>query len=75
MSAVNKGLQVHSMIPSIYNDPEMLKKIRAQHVYLKDNYEKYFKRYGISRTEMMIVMGPLLSVDVLAGTDILPYLE
>lgn len=73
-SPYNHGIQTGSMLPSIYYDPELNKQLRTAHILFQDNYEKYFKRYGIDRSEMLVVMCDLSKVDPLGGTTIYPYL-
>ena len=36
-------------------------------IQFTDEYPKYFKRLGIRRDEMMVVMNQVLTVDVLVG--------
>ena len=73
-SACSHCIQTLSIMPSAFIDKEVRKELRTPHIYFKDNYEKYFKRYGITRNEMMIVMPTLMTVDPLSGDTLLPYL-
>ena len=68
------GIQSSAFLPSIYTDPELYHELRTAHIFFVDNYEKIYKRYGITRDEMMTVMCDLTKVDPLVGTEILPYL-
>lgn len=43
-------------------------------VTFTDNYPSTFKRFGIDRSEMMIVMPALMTSDVLSGTEVLKYI-
>ena len=73
-SACSHALQTLSITPSAFVDKETRTELRTPHILFKDNYEKYFKRYGITRQEMMIVMPALMTVDPLSGDTLLPYL-
>lgn len=44
-------------------------------ITFQDNYVKMFKRFGITRDEMMILMPQVMSVDVLSGMDKLQYID
>lgn len=68
------GIQSSAFLPSIYTNPELYYELRTAHIFFQDNYEKIYKRYGITRDEMMTVMCDLTKVDPLVGTEILPYL-
>lgn len=73
-SACIHALQTLSITPSAYIDPPVRVELRTPHIFFVDNYELYFKRYGITRNEMMIVMPTLMTVDPLSGDTLLPYL-
>lgn len=73
-SPSNHGIQTGSILPLMYNVPE-LKKIRLEsHMVFVDNYEKWFKHFGFQRDEMMIVTPTFLAVDILSGTITSEYL-
>ena len=44
-------------------------------ITFQDNYVKTFKRFGITRDEMMVLMPQVMSVDVLSGMDKLQYID
>lgn len=48
---------------------------RETNLTFTDNYIKMFKRFGITRDEMMILMPQVMRVDVLAGLESLEYVE
>ena len=50
------GIQTGSILPLIYNTPELNEIRLTPHNYVVDYYEKYFKHFGFTRAEMMIVM-------------------
>lgn len=43
------------------------------HLAFVDNYQKMYERFGVTRDEMMVLMPAVMSVDVLAGMDVLRY--
>ena len=45
----------------------------STYIQFQDNYPSEYKRFGISRDEMMILMPQVMSVDVLSGIDKLKY--
>ena len=47
---------------------------KQTYITFQDNYPSTFKRYGISRDEMMVLMPQIMSVDPLSGTDKLTYI-
>ena len=65
----------HNIITGAYL-PIIKREIDLKETYItfQDNYIKFFKRFGISRDEMMILMPQAMSVDVLSGTDKLKYI-
>ena len=67
------SVQTGAFLPSIYMNPEYNRRLRTAHIVFEDLYESFYKRYGIERFEMMHVMPDLSKVDVLVGTEILPY--
>lgn len=69
------GIQTGSILPLIYNTPELNEIRLTPHNYVVDYYEKYFKHFGFTRAEMMIVMPNIMKVDVLNGTKTSEYLE
>ena len=48
--------------------------LKETYINFQDNYAKYFKHFGITRDEMMILMPQVMSVDVLSGIDVLKYI-
>ena len=64
----------HNIITGAYL-PIIRREINHKETYItfQDNYPKFYKRFGISRDEMMILMPQAMGVDVLAGTDKLKY--
>ena len=48
--------------------------IRTTNIELVDNYYKYFKPLGITRSEMLILFPFCLKSDILTGTELIePY--
>ena len=45
----------------------------STYIQFQDNYPSEYKRFGVSRDEMMILMPQVMSVDVLSGIDKLKY--
>lgn len=48
--------------------------LRDTNILFQDYYPTIYKRLGITRDEMMILMPQVMSVDVLAGLDQLKYI-
>lgn len=48
---------------------------RETNLTFKDNYPTFFKRFGITRDEMMVLMPQVMRVDVLSGLDTLEYVD
>jgi len=70
----DRGIMTGSMLPLIYKSK--LNDIRlTANKFLIDYYDEYFKYFGISRDEMMIVMPAIMRVDVLTGTQTDEYLK
>lgn len=44
-------------------------------IAIEDKYEQIYKPLGITRDEMMIIMGRMMSVDVVVGTEKLHYID
>lgn len=49
--------------------------LREANLQFHDNYPDIYKRFGIDRSEMMIVMPSVMGVDVLSGCDKLKYID
>lgn len=66
----------HNIITGAYL-PILKREINQKETYLtyQDNYPTMYKRFGISRDEMMILMPQVMSVDVLSGIDKLKYID
>ena len=73
-SPYNHGLLTGSILPLIYNTPELNDIRLTAHRFYVDNYEKWFKHFGISRDEMLILMPDISRVDILSGTTTSEYL-
>lgn len=55
----------------------LLKRIINLHetnLQFHDNYPDIYKRFGIDRSEMMVIMPSVMCVDVLSGCDKLKYI-
>ena len=67
---VQHEIPVSAMLPILkrYID------LRQTRLQFHDNYPEVYQRFGIDRSEMMIVMPSVMSVDVLAGCDKLKYI-
>lgn len=65
----------HNLIVGAYL-PLVKRTLDMRHCYynLQDNYTTYFKRLGIRRDEMMILMPQMMTVDILVGNKSLPYI-
>ena len=48
--------------------------LKDTYILFQDNYSTIYKRFGITRDEMMILMPQVMKVDVLAGLDVLKYI-
>ena len=59
---MSHGICVGAFIPILKQTYDTSTRIQWE-----DNYTKYFKRLGIRRDEMMIVMNQIMGVDVLRG--------
>lgn len=46
---------------------------RETNILFHDYYYDYYRKFGIDRSEMMVVMSNVMSVDVLSGCDKLKY--
>lgn len=46
---------------------------KTTNILFHDYYADYYEKFGIDRSEMMIVMPQVLAVDVLSGCDKLEY--
>lgn len=44
-------------------------------IAIEDKYDQIYKPLGITRDEMMIIMGRMMSVDVVVGTEKLRYID
>ncbi len=47
---------------------------KASNLEFKDYFPEKFKRFGIIRAEMLVIMNAAMTVDVLSGTDKLHYI-
>ena len=63
-------IPVGALIPILKRETDY----KGTSLQLKDYYPDRFKRFGISRAEMLIVMPAIMTVDVLSGTDKLHYI-
>lgn len=71
MSApMSHGLCVGAMIPLLRESFDTSTRIQWE-----DNYEKIFKRLGIRRDEMMIIMNQIMTVDCLVGSTAARFME
>lgn len=73
-SPTNHGIQTGSILPLFYNVPELIDIRLKSHMFYVDNYTKWFKHFGFTRDEMLIVMPDIMRVDVLSGTTTSEYL-
>ena len=48
--------------------------LKDTYILFQDNYSTIYKRLGITRDEMMILMPQVMRVDVLSGLDALKYI-
>lgn len=68
---VHQGIITGGYLPVLRN-----KVSRTEtNLYLHDYYEEIFKPLGIYRDELMLILPQLLRVDLLTGTDDIPYKE
>ena len=49
--------------------------LRDTNILFEDKYPKIYRRLGITRDEMMILMPQVMGVDVLSGLDQLKYVD
>lgn len=64
----------HGIITGAYMP--IIKRVVDNHesyLTLRDNYPEVYERFGVTRDEMMVLMPAVMSVDVLAGMDVLRY--
>ena len=73
-SPYDRGILTGSILPLIYTTPELNNVRLTAHQFLVDYYSEYFKHFGFTRDEMMIVMPDIMRVDVLTGTQTDNYL-
>lgn len=66
----------HNIITGAYL-PVLKRQFNLKETFIsfQDNYPSVFKRFGITRDEMMILMPQVMSVDVLSGMDTLKYID
>ncbi len=67
---MSHGICVGGMIPLLRRCFDTSTRIQWE-----DNYEKIFKRFGIRRDEMMVVMNQLMTVDCLVGYVASQFME
>jgi hypothetical protein len=70
---VNHCIPTGAILPSIKLVPDLQN--YENNILLQDFYSKYYRRYGVLRDEMMIVMPSVMMTDVLTGLDNLDYIE
>jgi len=67
---VNHLIATGAYIPALVEED---KNVREINILFKDYYSEIYKKYGISRDEMMILMPFVMCSDVLSGTDKYDY--
>ena len=72
---MSHGIPVGAFIPAIKLEKSENLGIEEANIQFVDNYAKIYKKYGIRRDEMMILMPAVMRVDILSGTDKLDYIE
>jgi hypothetical protein len=70
---INHGIPTGAILPSIRMEPELQN--YESNLLLVDYYYKFYKRYGIMRDEMVVVMPSVMSSDILVGLMNLKYIE
>ena len=66
----------HNIITGAYL-PILKQQVDLKDTYItfQDNYPTIYKRFGVSRDELMVLMPQVMSVDVLSGLDKLNYVD
>lgn len=67
---VQHEIPVGALIPLM----KRLVNVREVNLYFHDYYTELYERFGLDRSEMMVVMPAVMSVDVLSGCDQLKYI-
>jgi hypothetical protein len=70
---INHCIPTSAFLPVIKTIPELQN--YQSNILLTDYYNKYYKRFGISRDEMIILMSSVMTTDALTGLDNLDYIE
>jgi hypothetical protein len=70
---INHGIPTGALLPSIKLEPDLQN--YESNLLLLDYYYSYYKRYGIYRDEMVVVMPSVMSCDILVGLQLLNYIE
>ena len=71
----SKGLLTGSIITVVDHNEELWNIVHRTHIIFHDFYETHFKKFGIEREEMMILMPDLMRVDSLSGDHNLSYID
>lgn len=74
-SPIQQGIPVGAFLPALFaeNDNDELCRIHSNILYV-DNYEKIYKKFGIKRYQMMVVVPFTLRTDPLAGVELYDYI-
>jgi hypothetical protein len=70
---INHGMPTGAILPSIKLENDLQN--YESNLLLQDYYYSYYKRYGILRDEMVVVMPSIMSSDILVGLQVLKYVE
>lgn len=74
-AAYRQGKNLFGLLPVFYSNPEMFNNVRTLRITVQDNYSKYFERFNVSRNDMLLLTNAFMMVDILEGTNPLPYLD
>ena len=74
-SPIQQGIPVGAFLPALFaeTDDKKLGRIQSNILYT-DNYEKIYKKFGIKRYQMMVVVPFTLRTDPLAGVELYEYI-
>jgi hypothetical protein len=71
--AINHGIPTGAILPSIRLESDLQN--YESNLLVLDYYHLYYRRYGLLRDEMVVVMPSIMSCDILVGLQILDYIE
>jgi hypothetical protein len=70
---INHGIPTGAFLPSVKLVPDLQN--YESNLLVLDYYHEYYKRYGILRDEMVVVMPSMMMSDILVGLQNLKYVD